>query len=217
MKNKFLQVAVGLLFMIFLPDSVQPQTLTQIYVSELGKVLGAIFHFQPGFPSWALVNGRGLLVWVNMEIPGAIVEIHKNGYVHLVERMSAGTISYVDGRISKIEEWRFEYESGRIQQIGDLRFYYQMGQITRIGDVPIRINDGFIRDLGHVHFEYENGRLHKIDGLLFTYESGRVYRIGQVQFDYDWGTLRKVTGEIPGVSLQISSVAEFRRSLRKRG
>ncbi|MBI5967834.1 MAG: hypothetical protein HY882_08265 [Deltaproteobacteria bacterium] len=216
MKKKFLRVVIGLLFMMFFHDPAQAQTLSEIYVSELGKVLGALFHFNPGFPSWALVNGWGILVWVNMEIPRAIVEIHKNGYVHLVERTSPGIISYANGRISKIEGLRFQYESGRIQQIGDLGFQYHSGRISRIGDLPIVIQDGFIRHLGNVHFEYENGRLRKIDGLLFTYESGRIRRIGQVQFDYDWEILRirKVTGEIPAVSLKVSSVPEFRRSFR---
>ena len=195
------------------------QTLTEIYVSESGNVLGEIFYFDPGFPAYALVNIRGVLVWLNIEVPGAVIEVDRRGNVKLVERSSPGSVDYADGRISRIGELRFEYESGRVAKIGGLRFDYygwetgRIGEMSRIGDVPIGIEYGFLLRLGKVRFEYENGLIRKIDDLLFSYESGRIRRIGEVQFDYDWGTVRKVTGEIPGVALRIASVVEFRRSL----
>jgi hypothetical protein len=215
MKKSLPALILALFSLLVLPWPAHSQTLTKIYVSEAGNVLGAIFLFDPGFPAVALVNGGGVLVWINVEIPGAIVEIHANGQVQLVERTSPGSISYADGRIRRIGEMAFEYETGRIRRIGDLKLDYWIWQIRQIGDVPIVIEDGFVRELGAVRLEYLNGRLRKIDDLLFTYESGRVVRIGDVRFEYETGTLKKVTGTLPGVGVHVSSIVEFRRPFRR--
>jgi hypothetical protein len=76
------------------------------------------------------------------------------------------------------------------------------------------IEDGFLLRIGNVRLQYRDGVLDKIDDLPFVYEDGRIKRIGEVRFLYDYGTLKKVEGEIPGVALKISSVVEFRRSIR---
>ncbi len=214
--------AIGLFFLILLAGSaVQAQTLTEVYVSEWGQVLGAIFTFDPGYPSYALMKGNGVLVWLNIEIPGAVVEVNTFGGVSLVERRSPSEIFYEDGRISRIGELPFEYDTGRITKIGDLGFDYygwnlsDTGRINQMGEVPIVIKDGFLRRLGDVVFEYENGLLQKIDDLAFTYENGRVQKIGDVEFEYDLGRLRDAEGQIPGVDLKITSVVEFHRSLRQ--
>jgi hypothetical protein len=216
MRKRISGLTIGLLLVACFHGPVYAQTLSEIFVSRSGNVLGAIFYFDPGFPSYAFVKGGGQLVWVDMEIPNAVIEIYTTGYVQLVEQEPPASITYADGRISKIGDLGFEYESGRIRKIGNLSFAYHFWRISKVGDVRIVIEDGFIRDLGDVHFEYENGRVRKIDSLIFTYENGRIQRIGQVIFDYDYGTLKKVTGEIPGVSLTISSVIEFRKFLKRR-
>ncbi len=212
--------AASLLFTLFPLNSAHPQILTELYVTESGVVLGGIFAFDPGAPAYAFVKGNGVLVWVNIEVPGAIVEVNLYGNVSLVERMPAGSISYKDGRISQIGDLRLEYESGKVRTIGDLRFDYygwglgQSGKINQIGNIPVVIEDGFLIRLGSVRLEYKNGLIWKIDDLDFSYESGRIKKIGDVQFTYDYGTLKKVTGEISGVALKISSVVEFRRSIK---
>jgi hypothetical protein len=221
MMKKVPSIVLILVIGIFFATPLHCQNLTEIYVSESGSVLGMILYCDPGFPSYVFVKGGGALIWVNMEIPGAIIEINSVGNVNLVERTSPGSITYADGRISRIGEIQFQYESGRVRTIGNLRFEYyrwdigQTGKLTRIGDIPIMIEDGFLRQLGPIHFEYENGLIRKIDNLVFNYETGRIRRIGEVQFDYDYGTLKTITGNIPGVALKITSVIEFRRSLSK--
>lgn len=215
--------AIGCLFLILLVGSAgaSAQTLTEVYVSEWGQVLGTVFKLDPGYPSYALVKGNGVLVWVDIEIPGGFVELNTFGNVSLVERTSPSDISYEDGRISRIGDLPFEYDTGRVTKIGDLSFDYyglnlsETGRINQIGDVPIVIEDGFLRRLGDVRFEYENGMLQKIDDLTFAYENGRVQKIGDVEFDYDMGRLKNAEREIPGVDLKISSVVEFHRSLRQ--
>jgi len=197
-----------------IPHPAHSQELKEIYVSEAGNVLGAIFYFHPGYACHALVNGAGVLVWINMEIPGAMLEIDTAGRVKLVERISPGTLSYAYGQIRQIGDVRFEYDVGRIKKIGTLSFLYDRWRLGSIGDIPIVIEDGFLRRLGNVQFEYENGRIKKIDDLLFTYETGRVVSIGEVKFLFDYGTLKRLTGEIPGVLLKITSVVEFRRSIK---
>ena len=220
MRRKLTRFAAGLFFVLLPLNSAHPQTLTELYVTESGVVMGAIFAFNPGVPAYAFVKGNGVLVWINLEIPGAIVEVNLYGNVSLVERVPPGPISYEDGRIDQIGDLRFEYDSGRVRRIGDLRFDYygwslgQTGKISRIGDVPLLIEDGFLCRIGNVQLEYQNGVMRKIDDLLLVYENGRIKRIGEVQFAYDYGTLKKVEGEIPGVALKISSVVEFRRSIR---
>jgi hypothetical protein len=214
---------VSLLFGLLLVNYAHPQTLTELYVTESGVVLGGIFAFDPGFPAYAFVRGNGILMWINLEVPGAIVEVSLYGNVSLVERAPPGPISYQDGRIDRIGDLRFEYDSGRVRRIGGLRFDYygwslgQTGKISRIGDVPLLIEDGFLRRIGNVRLQYRDGMLGKIDELLFVYEDGRIKRIGEVRFAYDYGTLKKVEGEIPGVALKISSVVEIRRSIKSWG
>jgi len=220
MGKKVSRFATSLLFVLLPLNIANPQTLTELYVTESGVVLGAIFAFKPGVPAYAFVKGNGVLVWINLEIPGAIVEVNLYGNVSLVERVPPGPISYKDGRIDRIGDLRFEYDSGRVRRIGDLRFDYygwglgQTGKISRIGDVPLLIEDGFLRRIGNVRLEYRDGRLGKIDDFLFVYEDGRIKRIGGIQFIYDYGTLKKVDGEIPKVAMKISSVVEFRRSIK---
>ena len=220
MGKKVTRFATSLLFVLLPLNIAHPQTLTELYVTESGVVLGGIFAFDPGVPAYAFVKGNGVLVWMNLEFPGAIVEVNLYGNVSLVERVPPGPISYQDGRIERIGDLRFEYDSGKVHRIGDLRFDYygwglgQTGKISRIGDVSLLIEDGFLRRIGNVRLEYRDGRLGKIDDLLFVYENGRIKRIGEVRFTYDYGALKKVEGEIPGVALKISSVVEFRRSIR---
>ena len=220
MRRKLIRFAAGLLFVLLPLNSARSQTLTELYVTESGIVLGAIFAFNPGVPAFAFVKGNGVLVWINLEIPGAIVEVNLYGNVSLVERVPPGPISYEDGRIGRIGDLRFEYDSGKIRRAGDLRFDYygwglgQTGKISRIGDVPLLTEDGFLRRIGNVRLEYRDGVLVKIDDLLFVYEDGRIKRIGGIKFIYDYGTLKKVEGEIPGVALKVSSVVELRRSIK---
>jgi len=220
MRRKLIRFAAGLFFVLLPLNSAHPQTLTELYVTESGIVLGAIFAFNPGVPAFAFVKGNGVLVWINLEIPGAIVEVNLYGNVSLVERVPPGPISYEDGRIDRIGDLRFEYDSGKIRRAGDLRFDYygwglgQTGKISRIGDVPLLTEDGFLRRIGNVRLEYRDGVLGKIDDLLFVYEDGRIKRIGGIKFIYDYGTLKKVEGEIPGVALKVSSVVELRRSIK---
>lgn len=174
MKKKFLLSVFSLLLGLFFGAPVGSQTLTEIYVSESGNVLGAIFFFQPGVPSYAFVKGGGVLVWLNIEIPGAIIEVDIRGNVRLVERSSPGSIAYEDGRISRVGDLGFEYESGRIIRMGEVRFDYygwdlgRIGRMSRMGEVPIVIEYGFLLQLGKVRFEYENGLVRKIDDLVFT-------------------------------------------------
>jgi hypothetical protein len=221
MRRKAAAGALGVLLVVLIGSAASAQTLTDVYVSEWGQVLGTVFKFDPGYPSYALVKGNGVLVWVDIEIPGAFVELNTFGNVSLVERTSPSDISYEDGRIIRIGDLPFEYDTGRVTKIGDLSFDYyglnlsETGRINQIGDVPIVIEDGFLRRLGDVQFEYENGLMQKIDDLPFAYENGRVQKIGDMEFDYDMGRLKNAEGEIPGVDLKISSVVEFRRSLRQ--
>jgi hypothetical protein len=220
MRRKLTRFAAGLFFVLIPLNSAHPQTLTELYVTESGVVMGAIFAFNPGVPAYAFVKGNGVLVWINLEIPGAIVEVNLYGHVSLVERAPPGPISYKDGRIDRIGDLRFEYDSGRVRRVGDLRFDYygwslgQTGKVSQIGDIPLVIEDGFLRRIGNMRLEYRDGVVGRIDELLLVYENGRIKRIGEVQFAYDYGTLKKVEGEIPGVALKISSVVEFRRSIR---
>jgi hypothetical protein len=220
MGKRVIRFATTLLFVLLPLNIALPQTLTELYVTESGVVLGGIFAFDPGYPAYAFVKGNGVLVWVNVEVPGAIVEVNLYGNVSLVERLPPGPISYKDGRIDRIGDLRFEYDSGKVYRIGDLRFDYygwglgQTGKISRIGDISLLIEDGFLRRIGNVRLEYRDGRLDKIDDLLFVYEDGRIKRIGEVRFSYDYGTLKKVEGEVPGVALKISSVVEIRRSIK---
>jgi hypothetical protein len=220
MGEKLFLFAASLLFALVPLSSAHPQTLTELYVTESGAVLGGVFAFNPGFPAYALVRGNGVLVWLNIEIPGAIVEVSLYGNVSLVERIPPGGVLYKDGRISQVGDLPLEYDSGKVRAIGNLRFDYygwglgQTGKITQVGDIPIVIEYGFLTRLGSVRFEYKDGLIWKIDDLDFSYESGRIKQIGEVKFTYDWGTLKKVTGEISGVALKISSVVEFRRSIR---
>ena len=220
MRRKLIRFAAGLLFVLLTLNSAHSQTLNELYVTESGIVLGAIFAFNPGAPAYVFVRGNGILAWINLEVPGAIVEVNLYGNVSLVERVPPGPISYKDGRIDRIGDLRFEYDSGRVRRIGDLRFDYygwglgQTGKISRIGDVSLLIEDGFLRRIGNVRLEYRDGRLGKIDDFLFVYEDGRIKRIGGIRFIYDYGTLKKVDGEIPKVAMKISSVVEFRRSIK---
>jgi len=213
-------ITASLLFAVFPLNSAYPQTLTELYVTESGVVLGAIFAFDAGFPAYAFVKGNGVLVWMNLEIPGAVVEVNLYGNVSLVERKPPGPVAYKDGRISRIGDLPLEYDSGKIRAMGDLRFDYygwglgQTGKINRIGDIPVVTEYGFLTRLGSVRLEYKDGLIAKIDELDFSYESGRIKKIGDVQFTYDYGVLKKVSGEISGVALKISSVVEFRRSLK---
>jgi hypothetical protein len=220
MGKKLIFLAAGLLLVLFSANIAHPQTLTELYVTESGIVLGGIFAFDPGYPAYAFVKGNGILVWINLEIPGAIVEVNLYGNVSLVERIPPGPILYKDGRIDRIGDLRFEYDSGRVRRIGDLRFDFygwglgQTGKMSQIGDVPLLIEDGFLQRIGTVRLQYRDGMLSKIDDLLFVYEDGRIKRIGEVRFAYDYGTLKKVEGEVPGVALKISSVVEIRRSIK---
>ena len=157
--------------------------------------------FNPGFSSQILVDGTGLLVWVDMEIPKGIIEVYSDGYIRLLEQKSSYNTSY---------------ESGQIHNIGDLSFAYENGQLYKIGDIRITYESGRIRNIGDLHFIYESGRIRKIGKLDFLYdENGRIRNIGGARFEYDYGSLREVKGNIPGVSINIATIVEFRKRIGK--
>jgi hypothetical protein len=214
--KKFLGVMILLLFMSFLGSPLEAQTLSEVFISPTGNVLGSLSDFNPGFPAVTFVNGGGLLVWVEMEIPSALVEIYPDGYVRLIESGPYIEISYADGRISKIGDLPLEYDlNGRIRRIGGVRFHFEDGRLRKIGDISFDYDsNALVSKIGHLRFDYQDGRIRKVDGLPFQYDAnGRVSKIGGVGFDYEYGTLKRVRGKIPGVALTVTSVVEFRKKL----
>ncbi len=220
MKNKKLcglKAGIVLLFIHFSAFPIYGQNLSQIYVSPVGYVIGAIFDANPGFPSDIYVSNAGQLVWVEMEVPRALIEVYSDGYVRLIEHGPSADISYDRGMIRRIGGLQFRHESGRVREIGDVHFEYESGQIRKIGDVRFDYDqNGRIRNIGNIRFAYETGRLTQIGNLRFQYDdSGRIGNINGVHFRYDYGTLKEVTGNIPGVLITITSVVEFRKKLQR--
>lgn len=215
-RNLFI-AAIAVMLMSFFSSPTWAQNLSEVYVSPSGNVLGCIMLFNPGFSSQIFVNGPGLLVWVDMEIPNGMVEVYSDGYIRLLEQKSSYNTSYESGRIHHIGDLRFYYDQdGRISKIGDLSFAYENGQLYKIGDIRITYESGRIRNIGDLHFIYESGRIRKIGKLDFFYdENGRIRNIGGARFEYDYGSLREVKGNIPGVSINIATIVEFRKRIGK--
>jgi hypothetical protein len=220
-RKKSLSFLLGLL-LVLIPFFVSPvfgQTLSDIYISPAGYILGSTYTFNPRFPSYAYVNGIGLLVWVEMEMPGALIEIYSDGYLRLLQEEASAKISYDrnrTGRIRKIDKQPFVYSSdGRIIRIGDLNFEYANGQLRKMGDLSFSYDgNGRLTRIGRLPLVYRSGLVAQIAGISFEYDSnGRIARVGDVSFTFDYGKLKKVSGEIPGVSVIITSVVEIRKRL----
>jgi hypothetical protein len=216
--KKRMVLLVCVFFVLSLGSSAFGQNLSKIYVTEIGNVLGAILRANPGYPCSIYINGFGLLVWIDIEIPNALIEVYSDGYLRLIETTPSTNIHYDMGRIQKINHVSFHYQDGRIDQMGALRFSYGTGQMRNLGDLPVTwTENGLIGRIGTLSLNYKNGRIAQIGDLPFTYDdNGRVTRIGGVSFHYDSGTLKSVTGSIPGVSIIISTTVEFRSRLPAR-
>lgn len=214
-KSSVFGLTIVLLLMNFFSLPVWAQTLSEVYVSRVGYVLGYITNFNPGFSSQIFINGAGLFVWVDMQIPYGIIEIYSDGYTRLIEKMPSYSISYESGFIRKIGDLRFDYDAnGRIANIGQLRFGYESGMIHKIGETRFGYESGRVRSIGDLHLHYETGQIRKIGDLNFHYDdNGRIRNIGGVRFSYEYGSIKEVTGNIPGVSVTITSIFEFRKKI----
>jgi hypothetical protein len=138
MKNKKLgglAAYVGLFLILFLASPIYAQKLSQLYVSPGGYVLGAIFDANPGFSSDIYVSNAGQLVWIEMEIPHALIEVYSDGYIRLIEEGPSANVDYEGGMIRRIGDVRFHYDNGRVREIGNLDFEYEIGQLRRMGDL----------------------------------------------------------------------------------
>jgi hypothetical protein len=214
--KKFLGAMILLLFISFLGSPLEAQTLSEVFISPTGNVLGSLCDFNPGFPSAIFINGGGLLVWVEMEIPSALIEIYPDGYVRLIEAAPSMEISYANGRINKIGDLPFKYDpNGRISRVGEVGFHFEDGRLRRIGDISFHYDsNALVSNIGQLRFDYQDGRTQKVDGLPFQYDAnGLVSKIGAVGFEYEYGMLKRVRGNIPGVALTVTSVVEFRKKL----
>lgn len=219
-KKKLFGIMIFLLFLSFPGSALEAQTLSEVFVSPTGNVLGVLFDFNPGFPSAIFISGGGLLVWVEMEIPKAIIEIYPDGYVRLIQAASYLGTSFTDSPINRIGDVPFAYDSnGRVSRIGEVRFHFEDGRLRKIGDLSFESDsNGLVSKIGHVRFDFQYGRIEKIDDLHFQYDAnGLVSKIGGVGFDYEYGTLKEVKGRIPGVTLTVTSVVEFRKKLGRMG
>ncbi|HSR13009.1 MAG TPA: hypothetical protein VLS90_16305, partial [Thermodesulfobacteriota bacterium] len=94
-------------------------------------------------------------------------------------------------------------------------FDYNYGRMTRIGATPLDYDsNGPLVRLGGVRFAYKDGRISQIAYLPVVYDrNGRVVSLGGVRFSYDYGTLKQIVGQVPGVTIAVTSVVEFRRRL----
>jgi hypothetical protein len=221
MKNRRfggLTAGVGLFFIFFLASPISAQNLSQLYVSPVGYVLGAIFDANPGFSSDIYVSNAGQLVWIEMAIPHALIEVYADGYIRLVEEEASANVAYEGGLIRRIGDVRFHYDdNGRVSEIGDVHFDYESGQLRRMDDLRFHRDEfGRIRSIGSLGLTYADERIHKIGDLTFLYDdNGLIQNIGGVRFDYEYGRLREVTGHIPGVGVTVTWVVEFRKKLSK--
>ncbi len=206
---------LGIVIILLLPASGFPQNLSKVYVASSGNVLGAILAANPGYPASLLVDGTGLLGWIDLQLPNALIEIYPDGYMRVIELGGAANLSYNDGRIQKINDLLFQYVSGRVVQIGSMRLDYNTGQLRKIGDLIFSSDsNGQIQKIGSLALECQNGRILKIGSLPFSYDgNGRIAQIGNVQFKYEMGNLESMTGSNPGISITVSSTMEFRRRI----
>jgi hypothetical protein len=211
-------LGICLVLMPFFSLPVWAQTLSEVYVSPVGYVLGYILNFTPGFSSQVFINGAGLFVWVDMETSYGIIEVYTDGYIRLLEQMPSYNVSYESGRIRKIGDLRFDYDdNGRIAKIGEVGFAYENGRIHKIGDKPVDYDSGRVSNIGGLHFDYEAGRIRNIGSLSFLYDDdGRIRNIGDVRLRYEYGSVKEVTGNIPGVSVRVTSVIEFRKKIEEK-
>ncbi len=212
-------VALCLLFavvlVLFCPAFGFAQDISKIYVAPSGNVLGVILTANPGYPASMLLDGTGLLGWIDLQLPNALIEIYPDGYMRLIELGGGAAVIYSDGRIQKIGDFLFQYVSGRVTQIGALRLDYNTGQLRKIGNLALSPdNSGQIQKIGAIALECNNGRILKIGSLAFSYDgNGRIVRIGGVHLSYEMGNLLSMSGSIPGVAVTVSSTMEFRRRL----
>ncbi len=221
MKKRFLgsgkiwiiPAVTALIILVSAPAMAQNLTLTDVFVSPAGYLIGSLFGFNPGFPSYANVNGLGKLVWIEMELPGALIEVYTDGYIRLIEAEGYANIDYQNGLITKIGSIPFAYESGRVRSIGGVPLEYKTGQLISIGGIPIAYNEnGPLLQMGGIPFAYQDGRIVQISNVPVVYDlDGRVRRVGEVQFAYDYGVLKEIVGKIPGVNIAVTSVVEFRK------
>ena len=209
------------IILVFFALSVHPlhaQSLSKIYVAPTGHVLGLIFTANPAFPCDLYIKDTGNLVWIEIQLSHALLEVYSDGYLQLIEAGPSAPLSLAGGRLQKIGDISLAYESGRIHKIGGLPIYYETGQIRGLGDLSIAYDDvRRISRLGKISLSYKNGRLHQIGDLQFDYDSnGRLRKIGGVSFSYENGTVQKMSGNLAGASVILSSVVEFRKKLPRR-
>ena len=204
---------LGIIIILFCPASGFTQNLSKVYVAPSGNVLGAIINANPGYPASLLLDGTGLLGWIDLQLPNALIEIYPDGYLRIIELRGGAKLSYNDGRIEKINDLLFQYVSGRVVQIGSMRLEFNTGQLRKVGDLIFSSDStGQIQKIGGLAMECQNGRILKIGSLPFTYDgNGRIAQIGNVQFKYEMGNLESLTGSNPGISITVSSTMEFRR------
>jgi hypothetical protein len=209
---------ICMVLMPFFSLPVRAQTLSEVYVSPVGYVLGYILNFNPGFSSQVFINGAGLFVWVDMQTPYGVIEVYSDGYIRLLEEMPSYSISYENGRIRRISDLRFDYDdNGRIAKIGQVAFAYETGRLRRIGDRPIDYDSGRVSNIGGLHFDYKTGRIRDIGNLSFFYDDdGRIRNIGDVRLKYEYGSVKEVTGNNPGVSVIVTSIVEFRNRIEEK-
>ncbi len=216
-KTLFALAAVLFLFS-FSAAPVQGQTLSDIFVSPVGNVLGTLTFFDPGFPAYVNVHGSGLLVWIEMELPTSIIEVYSYGAIRLVEAEGNADIVYdANGLISEIEGIPFTYEDGRVVSIGSIPFEYEFGRLIRVGDVPFLYDpNGPLIQIGGINLEYQDERIVRAADLPFEYDSnGRIRNVAGVEFNYEYGTLKEIVGKIPDLSVTVTWVVEFRKKLNR--
>jgi hypothetical protein len=214
--KRILLFAMSLLVLFLPAQPLQAQELSRIYVAPTGNVLGAIFTANPGYPCHIYIKDTGNLVWVDFQVSTALLEVYSDGYLQLIEAGSSATISLSDyERLKKVDDVSLSYENGRIKKIGDMAFDYDTGQIRRFGDLSITFDDvRRIAQLGNISLSYANGRFRRIGDLRFDYDANaRLQKIDGLSFSYENGTLQKMSGNIPGVSVILSTIVEFRKTL----
>jgi hypothetical protein len=218
-KRKWILGLTICLLMPFFSLPLWAQTLSEVYVSPVGYILGCILNFNPGFSAQIFVNADGLLVWVDLETPYGVIEVYSDGYIRLLQQASPYRISYENGLIHRIGDLRLDYDdNGRIAKIGPVSFAYDTGRLRRIDNIPIDYTNGRVTDIGGLQFNYNTGRIQEIGNLPFFYDDdGRIRNIGGVRLRYEYGTIKEVTGNIPGVSVIVTSIVEFRSRVEEKG
>lgn len=216
-RKRILSLPVLFLLLLFFPGPAQGQTVTDIFVSPVGNVLGSLAVFDPGFPSFVNIHGSGLLVWIEMELPSSLIEVYPYGAIRLIEAEGNAEIDYENGQISRIEGIRFTYDSGRVVSVGPVPLEYESGRLTRIGDVPLSYDrNGRLVQIGEINLEYRDARIVRVADLPLAYDSnGRIRNVAGVEFNYEYGNLKEIIGKIPGVSITATWVVEFRKKVSR--